>query len=44
VLQGTDDVIFHSIWTNEIREKPDEQPIGYQAVQTADTPLEFFNE
>ncbi|KAH9485176.1 hypothetical protein JR316_0002083 [Psilocybe cubensis] len=42
--RGSEDVIFHSLFTDEIREEVGGSPIGYQAIQTRDKPLEFFNE
>ncbi|KAL1743847.1 hypothetical protein HDZ31DRAFT_64655 [Schizophyllum fasciatum] len=42
--RGTEDVVFHSIWTDEVRPDPEAPPTEYHAVQTADKPLEFFNE
>ncbi|TFK44407.1 hypothetical protein BDQ12DRAFT_620482 [Crucibulum laeve] len=41
--RGADDVIFHSIFTDE--QKDDEERfVRLRAIQTRDTPLEFFNE
>ncbi|RDB24770.1 hypothetical protein Hypma_007699 [Hypsizygus marmoreus] len=40
--RGAEDVIFHSLFTDE-RHKEGEPSI-WRAIQTADTPLEFFNE
>lgn len=42
--KGSEDVIFHSLFTDEIRDDPNERPIDYRAIQTADKSLEFFNE
>jgi len=42
--QGTEDVRFHSIWTDERRLPGEDQPSRWKAIQTKDTPLEFFNE
>jgi len=43
--RGTEDVIFHSLWTNEIRDNPeDDRPTRWEAIQTKETKLEFFNE
>lgn len=42
--RGTQDVKFHSLFTNEYRERPDEPPTDWCAIQTAATSLEFFNE
>ncbi|KAF9049948.1 hypothetical protein BJ165DRAFT_1414020 [Panaeolus papilionaceus] len=42
--RGNADVIFHSLFTNEIRANPEDPPVDYRAIQTVDKPLEFFNE
>jgi hypothetical protein len=42
--KGTEDVTFHSIFTDEIRENIGDQPSDYRAIQVAEKPLEFFNE
>ncbi|PPQ62948.1 hypothetical protein CVT24_006188 [Panaeolus cyanescens] len=42
--RGNADVIFHSLFTDEIRDDPDLPPVNYRAIQTVDKPLEFFNE
>ena len=42
--QGTDDVLFHSIFTDEGNRDADGRPTTWRAIQTRDTPLEFFNE
>ncbi|TRM69440.1 hypothetical protein BD626DRAFT_421677 [Schizophyllum amplum] len=42
--RGTEDVLFHSLWTDEVRPDLEAPPTEYHAVQTADKPLEFFNE
>lgn len=42
--QGTEDVIFHSIFTDEGNRDKDGHPTTWQAIQSADTPLTFFNE
>ncbi|KAI5832126.1 hypothetical protein K523DRAFT_361866 [Schizophyllum commune Tattone D] len=42
--RGTEDIIFHSLWTDEVRPDPEAPPTEYHAIQTADKPLEFFNE
>ncbi|KAF5393423.1 hypothetical protein D9757_000773 [Collybiopsis confluens] len=42
--RGTEDVKFHSIFTDEGNKTADGQPTTWRAVQTKDTPLEFFNE
>ncbi|KAH7344844.1 hypothetical protein B0J17DRAFT_624129 [Rhizoctonia solani] len=43
-LQGTDDVIFHSLFTDEGNRDADGRPTTFRAIQTRETPLEFFNE
>ncbi|KIP10889.1 hypothetical protein PHLGIDRAFT_100464 [Phlebiopsis gigantea 11061_1 CR5-6] len=42
--RGTEDVRFHSIWTDEGHPDADGRPTTWRAIQTEDTPLEFFNE
>ncbi|EPQ57384.1 hypothetical protein GLOTRDRAFT_137719 [Gloeophyllum trabeum ATCC 11539] len=42
--RGTEDVIFHSLWTDEGNKDADGHPRSWRAVQTAQIPLEFFNE
>ncbi|KIY44442.1 hypothetical protein FISHEDRAFT_67543 [Fistulina hepatica ATCC 64428] len=42
--RGEEDVIFHSLWTDEGNLNSDGQPTTWNAIQTEDTPLEFFNE
>jgi len=42
--RGSEDVRFHSIFTEEIRPDEETPPTGYCAIQTLDKPLEFFNE
>ncbi|KAI0663500.1 hypothetical protein C8Q70DRAFT_361418 [Cubamyces menziesii] len=42
--RGTDDVIFHSLFTDEGNRDEDGHPTTWRAIQTRDTPLEFFNE
>ncbi|KIK67188.1 hypothetical protein GYMLUDRAFT_37253 [Collybiopsis luxurians FD-317 M1] len=42
--RGTEDVKFHSIFTDEGNKNADGQPTTWRAIQTKDTPLEFFNE
>ncbi|KAG9126977.1 hypothetical protein FRC07_001195 [Ceratobasidium sp. 392] len=42
--QGTEDVLFHSLFTDEGNRDADGQPTTFRAIQTRDTPLEFFNE
>ena len=44
LAQGSEDVRFHSIFTEEIRPDEESPPTGYCAIQTLDKPLEFFNE
>ena len=44
LAQGSEDVRFHSIFTEEIRSDEETPPTGYCAIQTIDKPLEFFNE
>lgn len=44
LAQGSEDVRFHSIFTEEIRTNEETPPTGYCAIQTLDKPLEFFNE
>ncbi|KAF8894061.1 hypothetical protein BD779DRAFT_974092 [Infundibulicybe gibba] len=42
--QGTEDVRFHSLFTDEGNKTRDGKPTTWCAIQAADTPLEFFNE
>ncbi|KAH9892586.1 hypothetical protein C8Q73DRAFT_64505 [Cubamyces lactineus] len=42
--RGTEDVIFHSLFTDEGNRDEDGHPTTWRAIQTRDTPLEFFNE
>ncbi|KAH8119275.1 hypothetical protein DFH11DRAFT_435071 [Phellopilus nigrolimitatus] len=42
--RGESDVIFHSIFTDEGNKDADGHPTTWNAIQTLDTPLEFFNE
>ncbi|KAI0690546.1 hypothetical protein BC835DRAFT_1364310 [Cytidiella melzeri] len=42
--RGTEDVVFHSIFTDEGHRNADGQPTTWRAIQTRDTPLDFFNE
>ncbi|KIY74390.1 hypothetical protein CYLTODRAFT_416229 [Cylindrobasidium torrendii FP15055 ss-10] len=42
--EGTDNVRYHSLWTDEGTPNEDGQPTTWNAIQTQDTPLEFFNE
>ncbi|KAH6914304.1 hypothetical protein BKA70DRAFT_1261005 [Coprinopsis sp. MPI-PUGE-AT-0042] len=42
--RGVQDVIFHSLWTDEAERDADGRPTKWRAVQTKETPLEFFNE
>ncbi|KAJ2914392.1 hypothetical protein MD484_g6027, partial [Candolleomyces efflorescens] len=39
-----EDVIFHSLFTDEAERDADGRPTKWRAVQTADVSLEFFNE
>ncbi|KAL8292085.1 hypothetical protein RQP46_001551 [Phenoliferia psychrophenolica] len=39
---GTQDVTFHSFFTDEVRE--DDKVVDWRAIQTNDRALEFFNE
>ncbi|QRV76624.1 hypothetical protein RhiJN_04639 [Ceratobasidium sp. AG-Ba] len=41
---GTGDVLFHSLFTDEGNRDADGKPTTFRAIQTRDTPLEFFNE
>ena len=43
-FQGTEDVKFHSLFTDEGHKDADGHPTTWQAIQIAETPLEFFNE
>lgn len=42
--KGTEDVIFHSLLTEEGNRDADGRPTTFRAIQTRETPLEFFNE
>ncbi|VDC07720.1 unnamed protein product [Peniophora sp. CBMAI 1063] len=42
--RGDEDVVFHSLFTDEGHKDAYGHPTTWQAIQTADTPLEFFNE
>ena len=42
--QGTEDITFHSIFTDEGNRDKDGHPTTWQAIQTADIALVFFNE
>ncbi|EKM54486.1 uncharacterized protein PHACADRAFT_258363 [Phanerochaete carnosa HHB-10118-sp] len=42
--RGTEDVLFHSIWTDEGNRNVDGHPMTWRAIQIESTPLEFFNE
>lgn len=42
--KGDEDVRFHSLFTDEGNRDVDGHPTTWRAVQTIDTPLEFFNE
>ena len=43
-FQGTEDVTFHSLFTDEGKRGEDGVAERYQAIQTKDKPLDFFNE
>lgn len=43
-MQGTEDVLFHSLFTDEGNRDPEGRPTTWRAIQTNDVPLEFFNE
>ncbi|KAF7792411.1 hypothetical protein EIP86_003448 [Pleurotus ostreatoroseus] len=42
--RGTEDVMFHSLFTDEGNRDADGRPTTWRAIQTKDVPLEFFNE
>jgi len=42
--RGTEDVIFHSLFTDEGNKDAEGRATTYNAIQFSDTPLEFFNE
>ncbi|KAF8520462.1 hypothetical protein BU17DRAFT_75686 [Hysterangium stoloniferum] len=42
--RGTQDIMFHSIFTDEGARDPAGHASTYRALQTRDRPLEFFNE
>ncbi|TFK54199.1 hypothetical protein OE88DRAFT_1654740 [Heliocybe sulcata] len=42
--RGTDDIMFHSLFTDEGNRDADGRPTTWRAIQTAQAPLEFFNE
>lgn len=42
--RGTEDVLFHSLFTDEGPKGADGHVIRWRAIQTDDVPLEFFNE
>ncbi|KAJ8077246.1 hypothetical protein PM082_001674 [Marasmius tenuissimus] len=42
--KGTEDVMFHSIHTDEGNRNEDGQPTTWRAIQTKEYPLEFFHE
>jgi len=42
--QGTQDITFHSIFTDEGNRDQDGHPTTWRAIQSIDTPLAFFNE
>ncbi|KAF8737395.1 hypothetical protein AX14_012895 [Amanita brunnescens Koide BX004] len=43
-LNGKEDVRFHSLFTDEGNRDADGHPHTWRAIQTTDTPLDFFNE
>ncbi|KIM31664.1 hypothetical protein M408DRAFT_327137 [Serendipita vermifera MAFF 305830] len=42
--RGTEDVVFHSLFTDEGKRDGDGRAERYQAIQTKDFPLEYFHE
>ncbi|KDQ53455.1 hypothetical protein JAAARDRAFT_39139 [Jaapia argillacea MUCL 33604] len=42
--RGIDDIKFHSLFTDEGNRNAEGHPTTWRAIQTIDTPLEFFNE
>jgi len=42
--KGEGDVRFHSLFTDEGNRDAEGRPTTWRAIQTLDTPLEFFNE
>ncbi|KAJ3571705.1 hypothetical protein NP233_g3589 [Leucocoprinus birnbaumii] len=42
--RGTEDVMFHSLWTDEGSRDAEGRPTTWRAIHNLDTPLEFFNE
>ncbi|KAJ2931285.1 hypothetical protein H1R20_g5789, partial [Candolleomyces eurysporus] len=42
--RGTEDVKFHSLFTDEGERDADGRPTKWRAIQTADVPLEFFHD
>ena len=44
LAQGREDIVFHSLFTDEGNRDEDERPTTWRAIQTTDYPLEFFNE
>ncbi|TFK23650.1 hypothetical protein FA15DRAFT_670238 [Coprinopsis marcescibilis] len=42
--RGTEDVIFHSLFTDEGSPDADGRPTTWRAIQTDEKPLEFFHE
>jgi len=42
--QGAEDVIYHSLFTDEGHKDADGHPTTWNAVLTEDVPLEFFDE
>lgn len=43
-LQGTEDVLFHSLLTEEGDRDAEGKPTTFRAIQTREISLEFFNE
>lgn len=42
--RGVEDVLFHSLFTDEGNRNADGHPTTWRAIQTKDVPLKFFNE
>ncbi|KDR75229.1 hypothetical protein GALMADRAFT_249212 [Galerina marginata CBS 339.88] len=42
--RGTEDVRFHSLFTEEVRKNEETPPTNFRAIHNRDKPLEFFNE
>lgn len=43
-LQDTHEILFHSLFHEEVRPNPEDPPTDWRAIHTEDKPLEFFNE